>query len=97
LTFCKIYDILFIENERRAKKMFAYYVDLSQFNTVKDFVRIARRKACTIMLESNCGKWRVNGKSIMGILSLDLSKPVKLTTEDNDYAAFDRFRILSVV
>ena len=77
--------------------MFAYYVDLSQFNTVKDFVRIARRKACTIMLESNCGKWIVNGKSIMGILSLDLSKPVKLTTEDNDYAAFDRFRILSVV
>ena len=77
--------------------MFAYYVDLSQFNTVKDFVRVAEGKACTVALESNCGKWKVNGKSIMGIFSLDLSKPVKLIVEDEDYAAFDRFRILSVV
>ena len=77
--------------------MFAYYVDLSQFNSVKDFVRVAESKACIVALESNCGKWKVNGKSIMGIYSLDLSKPIKLTVEDNDYAAFDRFRILSEV
>ena len=79
------------------QKMFAYYINLSQFNTVKDFVSVAQGKACTVALESNCGKWKVDGKSIMGIFSLDLSKPVKLTVEDNDYAAFDRFRILSVV
>ena len=66
--------------------MFAYYVDLSQFNTVKDFVRIAEGKACTVALESNCGKWKVNGKNIMGIFSLDLSKPVKLTVEANDFS-----------
>ena len=77
--------------------MFAYYVDLSKFNTAKDFVRVAEGKACIVALESNCGKWKVDGKSIMGIFSLDLSKPVKLIVEDNDYAAFDRFRILSVV
>lgn len=77
--------------------MFAYYVNLNEFNSAKDFVKVAQGKLCTVALESNDGKWKVNGKDIMGIFSLDLSKPVKLIVEDEDYAAFDRFRILSVV
>ena len=77
--------------------MFAYYVNLNEFNSAKDFVKVAQGKLCTVALESNDGKWKVNGKDIMGIFSLDLSKPVRFIVEDGDYAAFDRFRILSVV
>ena len=77
--------------------MFAYYVNLNEFNSVKKFVAVAQSKLCTVALESNDGKWKVDGKSILGIFSLDLSRPVRLYVEDEDYAAFDQFRINSVV
>jgi hypothetical protein len=43
------------------------------------------------------GRYVVDAKSILGIFSLDLSRPVELEVEDGDYALFEPFRINSVV
>ena len=47
---------------------------LSQFDDVKRFVDIAASKDYDIELLS--GKYIVNAKSIMGVFSLDLTKPI---------------------
>ena len=75
--------------------MYTYYVNLSKFESVKRFVEVSLSKSCFVLLKS--GRYVVDGKSIMGIFSLDLSKPVILEVEDGDYAAFDSFRINSEV
>ena len=75
--------------------MYPYYVDLSKFESVRRFVEVSSNKSCFVTLKS--GKYIVDGKSILGIFSLDLSKPVMLEVEDGDYAAFDAFRINSEV
>ena len=72
-----------------------YYVDLSKFESVKRFVAVSCSKSCPVTLKS--GRFIVDGKSILGIFSLDLSNPVMLEVEDGDYAAFDAFRINSAV
>ena len=75
--------------------MYPYYVDLSKFESVRRFVEVSSNKSCFVTLKS--GKYIVDGKSILGIFSLDLSKPVMLEVEDGDYAAFSAFRINSEV
>ncbi len=47
---------------------------LSKFDDVKKFVDIANTKDYDVELLS--GKYIVNGKSIMGVFSLDLTKPI---------------------
>ncbi len=49
---------------------------LSQFDDVKKFVDIASSKEYDIELLS--GKYIVNAKSIMGVFSLDLTKPITM-------------------
>lgn len=50
---------------------------------VKDFVQIVDKYAYDVELSSD--KYHVDGKSIMGIFSLDLSKPVTVLIKA-DYA-----------
>ena len=47
---------------------------LKDFTAVKEFVDITNRKSYDIELLS--GKYVVNAKSIMGVFSLDLTKPL---------------------
>lgn len=75
--------------------MYKYYVDLSRFESVKRFVELSSSKTCFVLLKSE--KYVVNAKSVLGIFSLDLSRPIELEVEDGDYAAFDAFRINSEV
>ncbi len=49
---------------------------LSSINDVKNFVNIVTKYDCDIDLIS--GRYVVDAKSIMGIFSLDLSKPIKV-------------------
>ncbi len=72
-----------------------FYVDLSKFESVKRFVELSSSKSCFCTLKS--GRYFVDAKSILGIFSLDLSRPVELEVEDGDYALFEPFRINSVV
>lgn len=52
---------------------------LNNVESVKKFSNIAASKNYNIYLES--GKYVVNAKSIMGIFSLDLTKPIKMKAD----------------
>lgn len=63
-----------------------YTVKLNSINEVKEFVALTNRCAFDIDLMS--GKYVIDAKSIMGIFSLDLAKPLKMTVHaDGEQAA----------
>ncbi len=59
---------------------------LSSINDVKDFVNIVSKYDFDVDLTS--GRYIVDAKSIMGIFSLDLSKPIKVEVHSDDCEAF---------
>lgn len=61
-------------------------VSLQAINDVKEFVNIVMRYDFDIDLVS--GRYAVDAKSIMGIFSLDLSKPIELNAHTDDADAF---------
>ena len=61
-------------------------VSLQQINDVKEFVNTVMKYEFDIDLVS--GRYAVDAKSIMGIFSLDLSKPIELNAHTDDAADF---------
>lgn len=59
---------------------------LSSINDVKDFVNIVSKYDFDVDLTS--GRYVVDAKSIMGIFSLDLSKPIKVEVHSDDCESF---------
>ena len=59
--------------------MLEKYVKFNTINDVKSFVDITSTKDYNITLESD--KYIVDAKSIVGILSLDLTRPLKMKAE----------------
>ena len=59
---------------------------LKSINDVKDFVNIVSRFDFDVDLTS--GRYVVDAKSIMGIFSLDLSKPIKVDIHSDAPAEF---------
>ncbi len=59
---------------------------LNSINDVKDFVNIVSKYDFDVDLTS--GRYVVDAKSIMGIFSLNLSKPIKVEVHSNDCDAF---------
>jgi len=57
-------------------------IALTTINDVKDFVNTVTR--CDFNIDLSSGRYRVDGKSIMGIFSLDLSKPITLVAYTDD-------------
>ena len=55
---------------------------LSSINDVKDFVNIVSKYDFDVDLTS--GRYIVDAKSIMGIFSLDISKPIDLNIHTDD-------------
>ncbi len=62
--------------------MYETTIQLSAINDVKDFVNTVIRFDYDIDLVS--GRYAIDAKSIMGIFSLDLSKPIKLQAHTDD-------------
>ena len=64
--------------------MQVFNISLSSINDVKEFVNMVSKYEFDIDLTS--GRYVVDAKSIMGIFSLNLSKPIKVEAhcEDND-------------
>ena len=58
------------------------FIRLSTIADVRDFVNIVTSYNGDIDLSS--GRYVVDGKSIMGIFSLDLLSPIKLTAHSDD-------------
>ena len=61
-------------------------VMLDSISAVKDFVSIVANYDYDVDLAS--GRYAVDAKSIMGIFSLDLSKPIQLTAHTDDADKF---------
>lgn len=59
-----------------------FEITLSSINDVKEFVNIANRSSSEVDLSS--GRYIVDAKSIMGIFSLDLSKPITCQLHDDE-------------
>ncbi|MDD6763483.1 MAG: HPr family phosphocarrier protein [Clostridiales bacterium] len=59
---------------------------LGSINDVKDFVNTVSKYDFDVDLTS--GRYVVDAKSIMGIFSLDLSKPIKVEVHSDDTDAF---------
>ena len=70
-------------------------IRLSTIADVRDFVNIVAKSDFDVDLQS--GRYVVDGKSIMGIFSLDLLSPITLTAHSDDtdelFAELDRFII----
>ena len=65
-------------------------VNLNHIDKLKAFVAIAEQLNGDVILKS--GRYQVNGKSILGIISLDLTKNLILELQDEDkYELFDKF------
>ena len=60
--------------------MSRFPITLSSVNDVKTFVGLA--SACPCEVDVISGRYLVNGKSIMGLFSIDLSQPVEVDVPD---------------
>ncbi|MCR4718422.1 MAG: HPr family phosphocarrier protein [Firmicutes bacterium] len=67
--------------------MKTFNLSLNCINDVKDFVNIVSKYDFEIDLTS--GRYVVDAKSIMGIFSLDLSKPIKAEVHSDDCDKFE--------
>lgn len=66
--------------------MKSFNISLKSINDVKDFVNLVNRYDFDVDLSS--GRYVVDAKSIMGIFSLDLSKPIKVEVHVDDCGSF---------
>jgi phosphocarrier protein HPr len=60
----------------------SFNILLKSINDVKDFVNIVNKYDFDVDLTS--GRYIVDAKSIMGIFSLDLSKPIKVEVHNEN-------------
>lgn len=58
-------------------------VKLTTIDDVKNFCNAAMK--CNSPVDAIRGNYRVDGTSLMGLLSLDLTKPVTLEFDDEDF------------
>ena len=68
--------------------MYNFQITLSSINEVKSFVNAACSQMCDIDIIS--GRYVIDAKSIMGIFSIDLTKPVTVSVNgtEEEYKAF---------
>lgn len=66
--------------------MKTFNIALKSINDVKDFVNFVNKYDFDVDLSS--GRYVVDAKSIMGIFSLDLSKPIKVEVHTDECGKF---------
>ncbi|MDF2685671.1 MAG: sugar transporter [Clostridia bacterium] len=59
-------------------------IQLNSIENVKKFVNLVNTYPCDIDLVA--GRYTIDAKSIMGIFSLDLSKPIDVAIDDSQYS-----------
>lgn len=62
-------------------------IRLKSIDDVKEFVRKTNEQNCDVDL--SLGKYTVDGKSIMGIFSLDLSRDIEMTLHSDNTGFLD--------
>lgn len=71
-----------VETPKEVILMYETTIQLDSINDVKEFVNIVMTFPYDMDLIS--GRYAIDAKSIMGIFSLDLSKPIKLQAHTDD-------------
>lgn len=70
-------------------------IKLNSITDVKEFVNITFKAENDVDLI--CGKYHIDGKSIMGIFSLELDRPIEMKMSDADMeklkSQFEKFMI----
>lgn len=69
--------------------MTSFAVLLTSVSDIKEFVDAAHRITCDV--DVVCGRYLVDGKSIMGLFSIDLSAPITVNIHGTEAQA-DLFR-----
>lgn len=69
--------------------MITVNVKLNEVSAINDFVNKVSRLSCDVDLVR--GRYVIDAKSIMGIFSLDLSKPINLVIHDEETEEVKRF------
>ena len=64
-----------------------YQIRLSTIEDVRDFVDIVTR--CPYEVDLSSGRYLVDAKSIIGVFSLDLLHPIRMTAHSDDCAALE--------
>ncbi len=64
-------------------------IRINTINGIRNFVELASRYPFEVDLSSN--RYTVNGKSIMGVASLDKSKPITVVLHSEDEALCAQF------
>ena len=72
--------------EKGSKAMTTAKININTINDVKNFVNIVTTK-CEYDVDIVSGRYAIDAKSIMGIFSLDLLSPIKLTAHTDDATA----------
>jgi phosphotransferase system HPr-like phosphotransfer protein len=62
--------------------MVEFYVDLNKIEDIKTFVNTAESYDCDIIVKNKERIFSVDGSSLMGVMSLDLSQPVLVQISD---------------
>ena len=62
------------------------YVDLNRVDDIKNFVKNAEKYDCDIVVRNKDRVFQVDGTSLIGLFSLNLSEPVEVEIKDNEAA-----------
>ena len=68
--------------ERREIMQKSFMINLNDITKAKEFANICSNSGCKVSLHSD--RWTVNGSSLLGIFSLDLSRPVNAIIEGTE-------------
>lgn len=63
-----------------------FYVDLNKVDDIKTFVNKAEKYDCDIIVRNIDRIYQIDGTSLMGLFSLNLSEPVEVEIKDNEAA-----------
>lgn len=63
-----------------------FFVDLNKVDDIKEFVNKAEKYDCDIVVRNRDRVFQVDGTSLIGLFSLNLSEPVEVEINDNGAA-----------
>lgn len=63
-----------------------FYVDLNKVDDIKTFVKKAEKYDCDIIVRNIDRIYQIDGTSLIGLFSLNLSEPVEVEIKDNEAA-----------
>ena len=63
-----------------------FFVDLNKVDDIKTFVNKAEKYDCDIVVRNKDRVFAIDGTSLMGMFSLDLSEPVEVEIKDDEAA-----------